>query len=438
MLPYRIALVACPLLMLPALVGAQRLSAPTHALMDESLDVRVRGLPSGGRATLRASMRDSAGRSWTAAADFVADARGEIVPARHAARTGAYVGVDPMGLVTMMDAADAPGTLRYVPPTLGDVPLGIVLVVNDRVVDSATVVRRFAPPGVRALDVREPGGLVGTLFLPVTPARAPAILAIGGSEGGNSATDVAAQLAAHGFATLSVAYFGVEGLPSAIDGIPLEYFDRAIAFLRAQPSVDSSRVGLFGTSKGAEAALLVAAQNPGVRAVVAYAASSVAWSCICTSAERSSWTRAGNPVPSVPPGRDPAHPAVQGQPQRPSVHYRYRLRDTAAVAKAATPVERIRGPVLLVAGDSDQLWPSGEMMEQLRARLAFADRPPGDILLVYPGAGHLIGKSYLPAGSTRIAAGRLETGGSPRANAAAQADAWPRALRFLSQALRAQ
>jgi hypothetical protein len=123
-LPYRIALVACPLLMLPALVGAQRLSAPTHALMDEILDVRVRGLPSGGRATLRASMPDSAGRSWTAAADFVADARGEIIPARDAAQAGAYVGVDPMGLVTMMDVADRAGTLRYVTPTLGDVPLG--------------------------------------------------------------------------------------------------------------------------------------------------------------------------------------------------------------------------------------------------------------------------------------------------------------------------
>ena len=223
MLPYRIASVACPLLMLPALVGGQRLSAPARALVDEVLDVRVRGLPSGGRATLRASMRDSAGRRWVAVADFVADARGEIVPARRAAQAGAYLGVDPMGLVTMMDVADRPGTLRYVTPTLGDVPLGIALVVNDRVVDSVTVIRRFAPADVRVIDVREPGGLVGTLFLPATPARAPAISAIGGSEGGNSAnsaTDVAAQLAAHGFATLSVAYFGVEGLPSAIDEIP--------------------------------------------------------------------------------------------------------------------------------------------------------------------------------------------------------------------------
>jgi len=56
--------------------------------------------------------------------------------------------------------------------------------------------------------------------------------------------------------------------------------------------------------------------------------------------------------------------------------------------------------------------------------------------LSYAGAGHLIGKAYLPAGSTRVAGGRLETGGTPQANAAAQADAWPQVLRFLEAALR--
>jgi hypothetical protein len=60
---------------------------------------------------------------------------------------------------------------------------------------------------------------------------------------------------------------------------------------------------------------------------------------------------------------------------------------------------------------------------------------PDDRLLAYPGAGHLIGKAYLPAGSTRLAGGRIETGGTPAANARAQADAWPKVLAFLEKAL---
>jgi dienelactone hydrolase len=215
----------------------------------------------------------------------------------------------------------------------------------------------------------------------------------------------------------------------------LEYFDPAIAFLRAQPSVDSASIALFGTSKGAEAALLVAAQNASVRAVVAYAPSSVAWSCICSQSEHSSWSRGGAPVPYVPPGSDPTVPTVPGQPLRPVVNYRYRLRDSSAAARAAIQVEHIRGPVMIIAGDADALWPSGDMARQLRARLAHAPREPANAILIYPDAGHLIGKAYLPAGSTRVAGGRIETGGTPLANSMAQADAWPRVLMFLSAAL---
>ena len=58
-----------------------------------------------------------------------------------------------------------------------------------------------------------------------------------------------------------------------------------------------------------------------------------------------------------------------------------------------------------------------------------------DELLVYPGAGHLIGKAYVPSGSTRVGGGRLETGGSSAENARAQADAWARVLAFLDRVL---
>ncbi len=58
------------------------------------------------------------------------------------------------------------------------------------------------------------------------------------------------------------------------------------------------------------------------------------------------------------------------------------------------------------------------------------------MVLNYRGAGHRIGKSYIPAGSTRVAGGRLETGGTAAANAAAQADAWPRVLEFLAGVIR--
>jgi dienelactone hydrolase len=62
-------------------------------------------------------------------------------------------------------------------------------------------------------------------------------------------------------------------------------------------------------------------------------------------------------------------------------------------------------------------------------------RRAGSRLLVYPSAGHLISKSLLPAGSTLIARGRIDTGGTTRANAEAGQDAWRRVLSFLKKVL---
>jgi dienelactone hydrolase len=419
-------------LFLPTAAASQRLTAPASALMDEVLHIHISGLLAGQRVTVRATMPDSAGRSWRAEADFMANSRGEISLDRDAAIAGSYTGVDPMGLITSMDLLSDPGGGIYIPPSLlSDVPVTFVLVASDRSVDSIVVQRRFMSSDVRVAEVREPDGPIGTLFLPLRPNAAPAVLVLGGSEGGNSARDVAAQLASHGYVTLSLAYFGAEPLPRELDEIPLEYFARAITYLSMLPQVDTTAIALFGTSKGAEAALLVATRDARVRAVVAYAPTNVVWSCICSIPSHSSWSLKGQGVPSVPPGRDPSVTTAPGQPLRPVVHYRYRMFNLQAVT-ATIPVEQIKGPVMLVAGNADDLWPSGEMALALSDRLAAERGRVGDTVLIYPQAGHRIGKSFLPAGSTRIANGRLETGGSARANAVAQADAWPRVIRFLS------
>ncbi|MFL5537740.1 MAG: acyl-CoA thioester hydrolase/BAAT C-terminal domain-containing protein, partial [Longimicrobiaceae bacterium] len=225
-------------------------------------------------------------------------------------------------------------------------------------------------------------------------------------------------------------------LPESLERIPLEYFLAAVDSLQGDARVDRSRLAVLGTSKGAEAALLLAAHDPRIRAVVAYAPSAVAWSCICQDPQSPSWTLGGQPVPFVPGGADSTYRPPQGSPIHPVVNYRYRLRDADVVRRATIAVEQIHGPVLLVSGREDELWPSSWSADAIAGRLrahGFAYRV---VHLSYASAGHLIGKAYLPAGSTRVGGGRLETGGTPQANAAAQADAWPRVLQFLDSALR--
>ncbi len=416
-------------------LSAQELVAPRSARIDAPFEIRVEGASPGASVLLRMTSPDAQGRTWSAEAVFIADSGGSVALNTDAPAEGSYRGVDPMGLVTTMELSGVEDA-RFAPSPLGTASLQLTMLIDGASMDSVTIERSIVPDGVRQISVGPPSGVVGTLFLPTEPPKG-GLLVLGGSEGGNSGASLAALLAGHGFAALSVAYFGAPGVPAALQRVPLEYFSEAIDQLRSQPGLENAPVAIVGTSKGAEAALLVATRDPRVTAVVAYAPSSVAWSCICQDSEDSSWTWNGEDVPSVGPGSDPDHATVPGEPITPAVHYRYRMRHESDIDAAQIPVDRIGGPIMIVAGEADALWPSGEMSREIQYRRAGAPHSAQDVFLTYPGAGHLIGKMYLPGGSTRVARGRIETGGSSRANALAQADAWPQVIEFLEQAVAA-
>ena len=67
----------------------------------------------------------------------------------------------------------------------------------------------------------------------------------------------AALLAAHGYTTFTLGYFALDGLPQELKEIPLEYFKRAIDWFRSQPDVIPDLLGVVGSSRGGELALLL-------------------------------------------------------------------------------------------------------------------------------------------------------------------------------------
>lgn len=116
------------------------------------------------------------------------------------------------------------------------------------------------------------------------------------------------------------------------------------------------------------------------------------------------------------------------------------LEDREAEERAAIPVERINGPVLLISGREDAMWPSTLMAERVVERLAAHDHPHRFEHLAYPGAGHVIFLPYLPTTTTSAihpVEGRLYAyGGNPRDTARASADSWPRVVTFLGESVR--
>jgi uncharacterized protein len=276
-------------------------------------------------------------------------------------------------------------------------------------------------------------GLVADLYLPPHPAgRLPAIVLLGGSEGGLSAgaAHEAQLIAEHGYAVLQVACFGAPGLPKLLGLIPLEYFKTAIDWLQAQPLVDPSRVGIVGTSIGAEAALIVAAHNPEIRVVVVGSPSSVVWPGIDQSNPNppSSWSLGDQAVPDLPYG-------WTGSFTSEFALYADGLKALDAHPDAVIPVERINGPILMVCGEADTLWPSCPMADLILARLTERHFKPRVRVLAYADAGHVaFGPQVEITEQTTKTLSSL--GGSARGNASARANSWPEALSFLDDSLK--
>lgn len=275
-------------------------------------------------------------------------------------------------------------------------------------------------------------GLVASYFVPAgAKGRLPAIIELGGSEGGLGAAAArdAKVMAQSGYAVLQVAYFDAPGLPKDLGLIPLEYFKAAIDWLRAQPGVDPDRIGIAGGSIGSEVALTVAAHYPQIKVVVATMPTGIVWPGIShTSADPpSTFTLGGKPLPYLPYGR----PFI-------SVFQLY-AKGLEAIDQhpdAVIPVERINGPVMLVCGKADTLWPSCPMSEQVAARLQARRFKHPVQLLEYDGAGHAVYGQPLDPANPNLAS-LAEMGGTVEGNQAARRDSWTRSMAFFDSVLKA-
>lgn len=241
-----------------------------------------------------------------------------------------------------------------------------------------------------------------------------AVLLLAGSSG-RVDEGRARVLAAAGATVWAIRWFGGPGQQPAPYDVPLELFAEALDRLRPE----GDRLAVVGTSFGAEAALLTASYDGPVDACVAFAPTAVVWTGYDGERATSHWTRDGVPLPCIPflddwtPTDDP--PAFRD-------HYARSLDAASAVAReaAAIPVERIGGDLVLVAGGDDQVWPSSEQARAIVSRRAAHGLTT--TLVDHLAAGH---RTELP-GEDAVSAGMsMRRGGTPAADRALGADAWP-------------
>jgi|GEM_PF-58018 len=427
---------------------------PADDLIDVSRQIVVTGLAPAAQVGIVSQTTRGNGVLWHARAAFVADAQGTVDLMRDAPVSGDYTGISAMGLIWSQRPDD--GKAREVfPPlsTAGFEPLTTTLTAtaNGESVH-ASFVQRLAAPGVTRHDVRDEG-LVGTLYLPdpyAHPGPRPAVLILNGSGGGINEPR-AALYASHGYAAFALAYFKAPGLSDYISNTPLEYFERALAWLRKRVAPLHDFVAVSGQSRGGELALLLGATFPeAVSAVIGYVPGAVVHSAQnaadpATGREGPTWLYRGQPLPHLWEGNRTATWAPFDEGPAPHRHeraIRTALQDDDAVARARIRVERTRGPVLLLSATDDGSWPSSDYSRMVTAKLAEVRHPYPVQHFDYEGAGHAIVFPYVPTTQLVYAhpvSGRISTGGGePRANARADAQSWAAARRFLASAVAAR
>ena len=422
--------------------GPRLMVTPSPARVDDPPSIVISSCRPGQTVTVRARMQDGLGRKWESQAAFVADGKGTVDVARQRPISGTYADADARGLLWSMSMVEGQATGLLTSAA----PMETEFVVETGTTPAATtrVTRYFAAPDVSRTAVRD-RGLVATFFRPAGTMPRPAIIVVPGSGGGVPETS-AALLASHGFASLALAYFRAEHLPEGLVEIPLEYFDTAIHWLRAQDAVADRPLGIMGGSRGGELALLLGATFPEFKAVVGYVPSGIGHAGISggglqETRRRPAWTYRGEPVPFLSSRNVDQMDAVPvtSDPLPLTPIFLRAMQDSSAVEAATIPVERINGPVLLISGQDDQMWPSPVLAEIAMKRLAAHHHRYPFQHLSYHGAGHIIGQPGMPAtvtASLHPLAGRsLAFGGNAKDNAAAAADSWPKVIAFFRDAL---
>ena len=388
-------------------------------------------------------------------AEFAADGDGVVKVDSATPLAGTYRRPDPLGLLwSAIPRGDArlPNSIPAAVAALDVAQEGVVVLCLEhegQFTGRTQLESRGAPASVRVARV-EQADLVGVLATPADADHLPTVVVLHGSEGADlqSCRAAAEVYAAKGFAALALAWYAAEwkGVKNvSTDGInvPIEVLERAHAFLRTRKEVDATRIGVVGSSKGAELAVFAATRFPWIKAVVGWVPSDVVWEGFgrapATGETASTWSVAGTPVPYVPLIQfDPAKP---GQWKSNTQRYNTsRAQASAAVVDAARiPIEKSTAAFLLLAGERDEVWASADMTKALVARMQQAGKSNQIEYEIYPQAGHQIGgvgvfPVWLYAAPDDNLDG-LREGRDVLATGEAVVRAWPRAIEFLRKKL---
>ncbi len=211
-------------------------------------------------------------------------------------------------------------------------------------------------------------GIVADFFYNKEATNQKVIVLLGGSEGGKSwsgelDTQTRLDLLKRGYAILSLAYFGMDGVSPTLESIPLEYFKKPIDWALNQPGMDKKGATVMGVSKGGEASLLIASYFPEkVNAVIGIVPSSNVFQGFgeggipnMKDTVKSSWSYDGKDIPFAPfinnSNYQKSLELLKKEQKLEFVNaYNDALEDKNNASSSSIALEKANCPILLISG----------------------------------------------------------------------------------------
>ena len=403
------------------------------------------------------SFTDDSGTVWRSYANMYADTFGSASNVSTPSHQGTYRDIDPLGFAWSMIPVDAeaaptlaerykryPSTQPAFRNPYGPIDITMTAYVGDQKVASAIYERHQIAPDIDIIDVND-DGLRGVYYAPHTPTKKEGIIVMGGSSGGIDRY-WARHVASLGYNVLNLAFFNYPGLPDTCTQIPLEYFKKAIDWLKHRTGTD--RVGLQGASRGGEAVLLIASTFPDdIACTVSYVPMHVMTGGFVPGKTDSisAWTLKGADLPyaytPVPTAEDCRARGIDLSRGLPVVPFFFDLIDEAEKDENAwIPLEKATAPILMITARDDAIWACSHGAERALDRIAKYGGTAKAEHLAFDGAGHILPPTgAITSLSTSVyhehAGLLIALGGTPAVNAHAGDKAWQRVAQFYAENL---
>ena len=273
-----------------------------------------------------------------------------------------------------------------VPPSVFQLSLHVA----NQIVDQTQVALSYGDLAYEAFDLSN-APFVGTLLYQRGARKRPTVVVCGGSEGGQDRT-TSAMFASHNFTVLSLAYFNVTGLPPSLTGVDLEYFEKAVQWLKERPEV-GSKVAFYGTSRGGELAVQLASTygSSGLfDAIVSKSGGGVRFD--------GSWKLDGKTLPSVSDAEDDKCradvSAFDIRLQSPLSIECALDREAAHLDEFVIDLTSNTTPLLMLSGSADLVWNSQRLFEYALKRVSGTAAANLIRQVTFFDAGHMLYPSY--------------------------------------------